>query len=186
LQLIFASLAVVSAVAGPRPARTHFTCTCPGPQSHSPTNHACVRRLHASHAGRREYSVSVVSSCRGTWGGRLRVMQVQAHSITARRPPLVCVGTGGGNPSPGRARRPPVAVPSPSVAWGGCRVSGQRTSASDPGVAAHGEAEPTKRSAAPQLATAATRSLQPPPRPPPARRRAGRPHTIFETPVVSR
>jgi hypothetical protein len=38
------------------------TCTCPGPQSHSPTIFACVRCLHASHAGRREYSVSGVLS----------------------------------------------------------------------------------------------------------------------------
>jgi len=106
------------------------------------------------------------------------VMQVQAHSITTRRPPLVCVGTGGGNPSPGRARHPPVAVPPPSGAWGGCRVSGQRTSASDPGAAARGEAEPTKRLAAPQLATAATRSLQPPPRPPGAPPSRA-PHTIL-------
>jgi hypothetical protein len=158
---------------GDGPRRAHPpTCTChvPDPQSHSPTIRACVRRLHASHAGRREYSVSVVSSCRGTWGGRLRLMQVQAHSITARRPPLVCVGTGGGNPSPRRARRPPVAVPPPSGAWGGCSFSGQRTPASDPGAAARGEAEPTRRSAAPQLANAATRNLQPPPRPPPALR----------------
>jgi hypothetical protein len=172
---LFQSRSQPRAPACTRPARTHFTCTCPGPQSHSPTNSACVRRLHASHAGHREFSVLVVSSCRGTWGGLLRVMQVQAHSITARRPRLVCVGTGGGNPSPGRARRPPVAVPPSSGAWGGCRVSGQRLSASDPGAAARGEAEPTKQSAAPQLATAATRSLQPPPRPPPAPRRAGRP-----------
>ena len=45
-------------------------------------------------------SVSVVSSCRGTWGGCLRMMQVQANSITARRLSRVFVGTGGGNPSP--------------------------------------------------------------------------------------
>jgi hypothetical protein len=46
--------------------------------------------------------------------------------------------------------------------------------ASDPGAAARAEAEPMGRSAAPQLATAARRSLQPPPRPPSERRRAGR------------
>ena len=102
-------------------------------------------------------------------------MQVPAHSTTTRRVPHVCAGTGGGNPPPGRARRPPAAVPPPPGAWGGCRVSGQRTPVSDPGAAARGEAESTKRSAAPQPATAATRSPQPQTRPPTARRRAGRP-----------
>ena len=73
-------------------------------------------------------------------------MQVPAHSITARRLPRVCVGTVGGNPPAGRVRRLPVAVPRPSGAWGGCRVSGQRTASSDLGAAARGEAELTKRS----------------------------------------
>jgi len=66
-------------------------------------------------------SVSVVSSCRGTWGCCLLLMQVPAHSITARRLPRVCVGTGGGNPSPGRVRRLPVVVPPSSGAWGRLR-----------------------------------------------------------------
>ena len=48
------------------------------------------------------------------------------------------------------------------------------TTASDPGAAARAEAEPTGRPAAPQLATATRRIPQPPPRPPPERRRAGR------------
>jgi hypothetical protein len=107
------------------------------------------------------------------------VMQVPAHSITTRRLPRVCVGTGGGNPSPGRVRRLPVVVPPPSGALGGCRVSGQRTSVSDLGAAARGEAELTKRSAASQFATAATRSLQPPSCSPSPRRRAGRPTPFF-------
>ena len=59
-------------------------------------------------------SVSVVSSCRGTWGCCL-------HLITARMLPRVCVGTGGGNPSPGRVRRLPVVVPPSSGAWGRLR-----------------------------------------------------------------
>jgi len=58
------------------------------------------------------------------------VMQVPASSITARRLPHVCVGTGGGNPSPGQVRSLPVVVPPSSGVWGGCRVSGQRTSVS--------------------------------------------------------
>ena len=94
------------------PCAHPFTCTCPSPQSHSPTIKACVWCLHVSHAGRREYSVSIVSSCRDTWGGCLRVMQVPAHSTTARRLPCVCDGTGGGNPPPGLVRRPPDTVPS--------------------------------------------------------------------------
>ena len=60
---------------------------------------------------------SVPQSCRGTWGGCLRVMQVPAHSITARRLPRIFVRTGGGNPSPGRVRRLPVVVPPPQGFW---------------------------------------------------------------------
>jgi hypothetical protein len=47
--------------------------------------------------------------------------------------------------------------------------------ASDPGAAAHAEAEPMERSAASQLATATRRSLQPQSCPLSERRRAGRP-----------
>jgi hypothetical protein len=50
---------------------------------------------------------------------------------------------------------------------------------SDLGAAACGEAELTKRSAASQLATAATRSLQPPSCPLSEHRRAGRPKTPY-------
>jgi hypothetical protein len=102
-------------------------------------------------------------SCKGTWGGCLRAMQVPAHSMLARRLPRVCVGTGGGKPSPGVVRRLPVVVPPPSGACRqACRVSGQRKQVNDFGGAARGEAELTKRSAVSQLATArtaATRSL---------------------------
>jgi hypothetical protein len=60
----------------------------------------------------------VPQSCKGTWGGCLRVMQVPAHSITTRRLPRVCVGKGGGNPSPGRVRRLPVVVLPPPLESG--------------------------------------------------------------------
>jgi len=60
-----------------------------------------------------------------------------------------------------------------------CAPCARVRSVSDLGAAACGEAELTKRSAASQLATAATRSLQPPPCPLSERRRTGRPTHLF-------
>ena len=60
-----------------------------------------------------------------------------------------------------------------------CAPCARVRSVSDLGAAACGEAELTKRSAASQLATASTRSLQPPPCPLSERRRTGRPTHLF-------
>ena len=74
--------------------------------------------------------------------GFLRLDRCRVHANVAESL-RDSVGAGGGRPSPGLARRPPVAVPPPSGALGGCRDSGQRTPASDPGAAARGETEHT-------------------------------------------
>jgi hypothetical protein len=86
-------------------------------------------------------------------------MQVPAHSITARSLPRICIGTVGGNPPACRVRRLPVAVPRQSIVWGGCRVSGQRTSSSDLGAAASSRNYQLPRSRPQRLRTAA--SLRP-------------------------
>ena len=86
-------------------------------------------------------------------------MQVPAHSITARSLPRICIGTVGGNPPACRVRRLPVAVPRQSIVWGGCRVSGQRTSSSDLGAAASSRNYQLPRSRPQRLRTAT--SLRP-------------------------
>ena len=92
---------------------------------------------------------------------------MQHRTLLARRPPRVHDGTDGGDPAPGV----------PTSLSDRCTCPGLQgfwwRSVIDLGVAACGEAELTKRSAASQLATAATRSLQPPSCP--LSRRVGRP-----------
>ena len=119
----------------------------------------------------------VPQSCRGTWGGCLRVRMrfrrpatPQYCTLLARMPPRAHDGTDGGDPAPG--------VPTSLRAR--CTCPGLQgfwlRSVRDLGAAAHGGAESTNRSAASHLVSAATRSLQPPSCPLSERRRAT-PHT---------
>ena len=119
----------------------------------------------------------VPQSCRGTWGGCLRVRMrfrrpatPQYCTLLARMPPRAHDGTDGGDPALG--------VPTSLRAR--CTCPGLQgfwlRSVRDLGAAARGGAESTNQSAASHLVSAATRSLQPPSCPLSERRRAT-PHT---------
>ena len=104
-----------------------------------------------------------------------RPATLQPRTLLARRPLRAHDGTDGGDLAPGE----------PTSMRALCTCPGLQgfwwRSVSDLGAAACGEAELTKRPAASQLATAATRSLQPPPCPL-SERRTGRPthHFTFD------